>query len=357
MPDVEEDPRVVRFVAPHEVDVVAYPRKPLQPDEVRVRTLFSGISAGTELTAYRGSNPYLTKHWDAESRLFDEGETTFEYPLEGWGYSESGLVSEVGSDVTGLTVGDLVYGIWGHRSEGVLPAAALASHVLPPTTDAVSGTFARVGAIALNAVLAARLQLGDTVAIFGQGVIGLLATRLAALSGATVLAVDAIPSRLELASALGAAATFDATQGRVAEQIKALHPHGLDAAIDISGSYRALHEAIRTVSPGARVVASGFYQGDGIGLRLGEEFHHNRVQIIGSQIGGVPTELAERWTRDRLQETVVALLADGRLDVHPLVSHLVPVDQAPSAYRLLDESPSEALQVVLDFRTEEERLR
>ena len=91
---------------------------------MRVRTWYSGISAGTELTAYRGSNPYLTRTWDAERRLFVEGAPTFAYPVEGWGYSEVGEVVEVadGRDRRPPS-GDLVYGIWGHRSEAVLPAA------------------------------------------------------------------------------------------------------------------------------------------------------------------------------------------------------------------------------------------
>ncbi len=68
----------------------------------------------------------------------------------------------------------------------------------------MSGTFARVGSIALNAVLAAEARLGDRVAVFGQGVIGLLATRLATLAGADVIAVDALPRRLDAARAMGA---------------------------------------------------------------------------------------------------------------------------------------------------------
>jgi threonine dehydrogenase-like Zn-dependent dehydrogenase len=122
-------------------------------------------------------------------------------------------------------------------------------------------------------------------------------------------------------------------------------------AIELSGAYPALHEAIRSVMPGGRVVAAGFYQGPATALDLGEEFHHNRVSLVASQIGGLPTALTQRWNVARLQRAVLALVAGGRLDVTALVSHVVPVDDAASAYRLLDEDPSEALQVVLDFRT------
>jgi 2-desacetyl-2-hydroxyethyl bacteriochlorophyllide A dehydrogenase len=216
----------------------------------------------------------------------------------------------------------------------------------------VAGVFARVGAIALNAVLAADLHIGETVAIFGQGVIGLLATRLAALSGARVIAVDTIRPRLDLARRLGASLTFDAADDAttVAEGIKRTAPEGADVTIEISGSYRALHEAVRSTAPGGRVVAAGFYQGEGAGLHLGEEFHHNHIQIVASQIGGVPAGLAGRWTTERLHRVFMGLVADGSIDVAPLVSHVIPCDDVVEAYRLLDQDPARTLEMVLDFR-------
>ena len=84
-------------------------------------------------------------------------------------------------------------------------------------------------------------------------------------------------------------------------------------------------------------------------LRLGDEFHHNRVQLVCSQIGGVPPQLSHRWTVDRLQRTFLRLVADGQVDAGSGVSHRVPVAEAAGAYALLDERPAEALQVVLEF--------
>lgn len=346
--------RVVQFVGPREVAVAAYERSPLPPGHLRVRTRYSGISAGTELTAYRGTNPYLTRSWDPDARLFRDGAPGFEYPVAGWGYSETGEVTEVAPDVAGTpgvpAVGDEVWGIWGHRSEGVVPVERMIGHQLPDGLDRLSGSFARVGAIALNAVLAADIHLGELVAVFGQGVIGLITTRLAALNGGHVAAVDAIDSRLERARGFGAEHAFNARIGSAAERIRGLGDGaGADTAIEISGAYPALHEALRSVGPGGRVVASGFYQGGGDGLRLGEEFHHNRVELISSQIGGVPPRLSGRWTTERLQRTFLDLVTADRVDVRSLISHRVPVDDAAEAYTLLDERPADALQIVLEF--------
>jgi len=342
---------VVQFSGRRTVEVLAVEPPSLLAGHVRVRTRYSGISAGTELTAYRGTNPYLNRVWDPATRLFGPGEG-LRYPVVGWGYSEVGDVVEVASDVPDddrhPRVGDQVWGIWGHRSGAVLPAGTLAGHQLPVGVDPLAASFVRVGAVALNAVLAAGLHLGETAAVFGQGVIGLLATRLATLSGATVIAVDGIPARREVSLAFGAAGAL-APPG-AAEAIRGHTDElGADVAIELSGAYPALHEAIRSVTAGGLVVAAGFYQGEGTGLRLGEEFHHNRVSVVASQIGGVPAGLGPRWSQQRLQRTFLAQLAAGTVTVERLVTHVVPFTRAAEAYELLDRHPGDALQVVLEF--------
>lgn len=339
---------VVRFTGPRQVEVVRVEDEPLPPGSLRVRTRYSGISAGTELTAYRGTNPYLTRTWDEGRRLFVEGHDEPRYPLTGWGYSEVGVVTEVTATGPGVPEpGDVVWGIWGHRSGAVLPVSKLDGHLVPPGLDPLAATFVRVGAVALNAVLAADVNLGETVAVFGQGVIGLLATRLATLGGARVLACDPIPARLAKAAELGAVAV---TATGAAERARELTDgHGADVAVDLSGNPHALHEAVRSVRVGGRVVAAGFYQGDAVGLRLGEEFHHNRVELVCSQIGGPPARLAGRWDQDRLNRTFLRLAADGAVDPVGLVTHRVPVSEVAAAFELLDRRPAEALQVVLDY--------
>jgi 2-desacetyl-2-hydroxyethyl bacteriochlorophyllide A dehydrogenase len=341
---------VVRFGAPGEVTLADEDVRPVGPSEVRVRTLYSGISAGTELTAYRGSNPYLAKRWAPERRLFIEDDVSFDYPIDGWGYEEVGRVVEVADGVSTLHPGDVVWGTWGHRSDAVLASDYAARRVLAKGTEPIVGVFAQIGAIALNAVLDADIHVGETVAIFGQGVPGLIAGQLARLNGATVIATDAIPLRRELAGRLGAAHVFAPEAGSAAERIKEVtEGRGADATIEITGSYRALHEAIRATAYNSTVVASGFYQGEGAGLSLGEEFHHNRVRIVCSQISGVSPRLGHRWDELRLQRTVMSLAAEGRLELSPLVSHVIPAARAAEAFRLLDHRPQDTVQVVLEF--------
>lgn len=340
---------VVQFFAPRVAGITSRAETELGPGEVRLRTLFSGISAGTELTAYRGSNPYLARRWDEEVRLFRDEAPSLEYPMDAWGYEEVGIVTEVGSAEDGDLAGLRVWGGWGHATETVMTAVRARARMISGK-DTVLGIFAKIGAIALNAVLDADIHVGETVAVFGLGVPGQIVAQLARLNGARVIAVDTIESRRDLALRLGADVVLDPADAPPAEVIRTLTSRrGADVAIEIAGSYRALHEAIRSVAYGSRVVAAGFMQGDGVGLRLGEELHHNRVSIVSSQISGVNPQLQHRWDEHRLSRTVMDLAADGRLDLRPLISHTIPFRDAAEAYKLLDQRPGEAMQVVLQF--------
>jgi 2-desacetyl-2-hydroxyethyl bacteriochlorophyllide A dehydrogenase len=343
--------RVVVFRSPREVGISEYPERRLRAGEVRVETLYSGISAGTELTAYRGSNPYLSKRWEPERRLFVPGEVSLTYPVEGWGYEEVGRVVEVSAGGDGVEEGHVVWGAWGHRSTFVMGQAEAAARQLRDGVDPVNGVFSQIAAIALNAILDADIHVGETVAVFGQGVPGLIATQLARLNGGRVIAVDRIAKRLELARQLGADHVVDAADTSAAEEIKALSSgRGADVCIEFSGAYGALNEAIRSAAYNSKVVVSGFFQGAGSSIFLGEEFHHNRIQLICSQISGVSPAVDHRWDEARLRSTVMDLQAEGRLDFESLITHVFSVDEAAEAFRVLDETPEEAVQVVLRFR-------
>lgn len=341
---------VVSFTSPHAVVLIEEPAKPLVADQVRIRTLFSGISAGTELTAYRGSNPYLSKRWDEDRRLFIEGLTSFEYPIIGWGYEEVGEVVEVGSHVTKMTIGDRVWGVWGHRSEVIQDEEYALARVLSPKVDPRLGIFSQIGAIALNVILDADIHVGETVVVFGLGVLGQIVAQLARINGAYVIGVDGIASRRELALKLGADEVLGPTDGGIAEWVRAkTDGRGADVCLEVSGNYDALQEAIRTVAYSSRVCVAGFMQGEGIGLRLGEEFHHNRVALVSSQISGVSQTLQHRWNEYRLASTAVRLAEEGKLRLIELISHEIPTDDVSSAFAILDTNPQDALQVVLKF--------
>jgi 2-desacetyl-2-hydroxyethyl bacteriochlorophyllide A dehydrogenase len=336
--------------APGRIGRETHEPQALGPHEVRIATLFSGISAGTEMTAFHGSNPFLNRKWDPARRIFEPGDTSWTYPMPAMGYEEVGRVVEVGPAVTQVREGQVVWGTWRHRTEHVAPEDWAAARILPEEVDPKLGIFSQIGAIALNAILDANIHLGEHVAIFGQGVPGLMVTELATLSGATVIAVDRLASRLERAGAHGAAHLVDGSKVDAAARVKEItEGRGADVSVEITGQSAALHEAIRATAYNSRVVVCGFFQGEAKGLRLGEEFHHNRINLVCSQISGVSPALDHRWSRQRLDRTVMGLIAEGRVDWGRLISHVVPASEAQEAFEMLRDRPEECLQVVLDF--------
>ena len=172
---------------------------------MRIATLQSGISAGTELTAYTGTNPYTRKRWDSDRRLYVDGDATSSRTRSTGGGTRrsAGRRGRTGEPLASASAtssteyGAIAAGTWPTPS-GRRPGCC------PPAPNRSIGVFARIGAIALNAVHDAAPRVGDVVAVFGQGVPGLLVTQLLGLAGATVIAVDAIPWRLELARRFGA---------------------------------------------------------------------------------------------------------------------------------------------------------
>ncbi len=342
--------KVFVFTAPRTTGYQAYDDVPLKPDEVRIKTLYSGISAGTELTYYRGTNPYLSKRWEADRKLFVSGDAgSISYPVTNLGYEEVGEIIEVGAEVE-LPIGTRLFGTWGHRTHYVANLDYVRPRLMPAGADPVFGIFSHLGAIALNGVHDADLKLGDTVAIFGMGALGQLVALMARRSGAKVIAVDLHDSRLEMAKSLGADVTLNAARDTPAETIKAMtNGLGADVCIEVSGSTQALHEAIRSAAYSARVVAMGFFQGEAKGLYLGDEFHHNRINLVCSQISGVSPETSYRWNKLRLWQTAVRLQAEGWFDARPLITHRAPFEQASALYQLLDERPNEVVLAMLEF--------
>jgi threonine dehydrogenase-like Zn-dependent dehydrogenase len=337
--------------APRQLDYQIYDDLPLKPDEMRIKTLYSGISAGTELTFYRGTNPYLSKRWDTDKRLFlPETDSTFHYPVMNLGYEEVGEIVEVGSSVMEIAVGTHLFGTWGHRTQYIANMDYVRPRLMPAGAEPIFGIFSHLGAIALNGIHDAAIRLGDTIAIFGLGALGQIVAMMARKSGAKVIAIDLHDSRLEMAKALGADITLNAGQNNVAETVKELtNGRGADICIEVSGSTAALNEAIRAAAYSSRVVAMGFFQGEAKGLFLGEEFHHNRINVVCSQISGVSPELQHRWNKMRLWQTAVQLQADGVLDLRPIITNRASFEQAHDLYEALDQRPQEVVHAVIEF--------
>lgn len=347
-------PLELQLAGPRQVRLADYTEAPLRRHEVRAEAVISGISHGTELNLFRGTSPFEGKEFDPELRLFRPRSGRLPHPT--LGYEWVGRVSEVGADVEHLHPGDLVHLLSPHRQTHTFTPENMPYrgrlHALPPELSSDIAIFLALAGVALQAVHDAQIKLGDRVAIFGLGAIGLLAVQLARLDGAVWIdAIDPIAMRREIALRFGADQVLDPERGDVGLAIKtASKHHGADVAIECSGHDAALHEAIRSLRKAGRVVAAGFYQGGAGALRLGEEWHHNRVTMVSSMaVWDCPHRHYPLWDRARVEEVAIDLLASGRLRTDGLITHRLPFTGAAEAYELIDRHPADVIKVALTY--------
>ncbi|HET9290831.1 MAG TPA: zinc-binding dehydrogenase [Actinomycetes bacterium] len=344
---------------PRQLRLADQPTRPLRPGEIRLRSRLSGISHGTELSLYRGTSAFTDKVFDRGLRAFVEppAGSVAAYPVT-LGYEMVAEVTEVGPDVTEVAVGDLVHTGTPHQEETVLDLAASLQATYPlvrlPTPERLErAVFISLAAVALQAVHDAELKLGDAVSVHGLGTIGLLTVQMCRLEGIQqVFAVDTDPARRKLAADLGATHVLDpAGDPSLGLRIRELNGGtGVDVAIEVAGSDQALQGALAAAGLGATVVAAGFYQGGAGKLRLGEEFHHNRLSLIAS-IGawGAPDRHAPLWHRRRVMDTATRLLYTDRVSVEGLLGRRIPFDQAPEGYRWIGQHPQDTVKVALTY--------
>jgi 2-desacetyl-2-hydroxyethyl bacteriochlorophyllide A dehydrogenase len=310
------------------------------------------------MTLYRGTTPYLEKTYDAELKLFRTGgPPTWKYPMS-FGYENVGRIVEKGDRVTGCNIGDIVFTPMPHAEQFVMNTTQTGPFFgnlvpilkLPAALTPELGLFLPLLGVAYTALLDGALLIGETVAVYGAGVIGLLAVQLCRKAGARqIVSIDPIATRRSMALRFGATYAFDpSNDADLAVTLRELTDgRGCDLAIEATGAYPALQQAIRAVGYNGRVVVSSYLVGAGTPLQLGEEFHHNRVRLISSQSFGVPPELSARWDPARRTLTCLSMLPE--LELEPMITHRFAFTDAAAAFRMLDEHPADVLQVVLGY--------
>ena len=330
----------------------SYEEGPPPENHFRVDTLYTGISAGTEMTFFNGTNPYLHSSWDNEFGLFRSGEPSIQYPWPFLGYMEVGRVTE--SRARSVKEGDLVAMAYGHKTGHTADALHEFYVPLPADLDPILGIYiAQMGPICANGILHAAADqfgcdvhsLGDgvrgrNVVIIGAGVVGLLTGLFARQHGAAnVVITNRTPHRLVAAQKLGLTA-LNETEIEPWRYCKeqwhyGLNNRGADIVFQCRAEAASLQMALRSLRPQGTVIDMSFYQEGAEEVRLGEEFHHNGLSIRCAQINRVPRGLAHVWNKRRLaDETITLLRTYGDLIRKEMITDVVPFDAGP---KFMDE--------------------
>ncbi|WP_205949782.1 zinc-dependent alcohol dehydrogenase [Paracoccus contaminans] len=324
--------------------------------------MYTGLSAGTELTFMKGSNPYLHSRWDDWQGVFVPGEPSARFPVNFLGYMEVARV--IDSRARGFAYGDIVATTFGHKTGHTANPGHDLLLTMPAGIDPMLGIFvAQMGPIAANGILHADAEQfgaavpalgagveGRPVLVWGGGTVGLFCALFARQGGASeIVVVDPSPWRQDLARRMGFEAMGEDEAWRHA---KARWHHkaggrGAEIVFQTRAHSGSLNLCLRALRPQGTVIDLAFYQGGMDGLRLGEEFHHNGLSIRCAQINRMPRPVAAAWDQRRLaQETLRLLAAEGDLIRREMITHVVPYDEAPAFLRHLVRDRPEFLQVV-----------
>jgi predicted dehydrogenase/threonine dehydrogenase-like Zn-dependent dehydrogenase len=357
------------------VEVVDVPSPELQPGGVLVRTHFSAISSGTEIATLKIGERSLLGKAQARPDLVRqvmnvakaEGVKTAYAKvmsrlesMEPLGYSCSGTVLSVAPGVSEFHQGNRVAcagAEFAHHSQINFVPKNLVVHV-PPSVSLEASSLTTIGAIAVQGLRQGQIAFGETVAVIGAGLIGLLVIQLARAAGCRVIALDLDPARLEFAATMGAHLTIDARDERAADILCRFAGYGADSAIITASSPSAdpLQLATTLLRDRGRIVVIGDV---GMGVPRRDLYDKELSVFLSRSYGpgrydplyeeqGVDYPIGYvRWTERRNMEAFLQMIESGSVNVSPLLSLRFPLDQAEKAYATLRETG--AYTVILQY--------
>jgi 2-desacetyl-2-hydroxyethyl bacteriochlorophyllide A dehydrogenase len=302
-------------------------------DQILVRSRCSLISPGTERAA-------LTRLWNDE---------TFR---ENPGYALAGDVMEIGRQAGGFALGDRVLLLHPHASLAVASTAPWLTLKIPESLSYETATFVPLASVALHALRRARIELGETFAVFGAGIIGLTAIQLAKMDGARkVFALDFAQNRLDLARRYGADLVLNPSDPEtVAKVLHATNGVGVPVILEATGNPRAVLEAFKLAAPGGRIMCVGVME-EAIPISFHREFIQRELSLIAAFQPFCPTtdNLYWPWTQQANRQLLLEFLAAGTLRVDEMLTHRVPAERSPEVYERLRRGDPEMIGVLLEW--------
>ncbi len=318
-----EDPvsaRAFWIRSPGDAGIQSEALEPRAPGDVQVRTLFSGISRGTESLVFSGSVPQ--SQFEAMRAPFQSGD--FPGPVK-YGYISVGVIEEGPAE----RIGERVFCLYPHQDRYRVPASAAVP--LPADLPAGRAVLAANMETAINALWDATPMVGDRILIIGAGVLGLLTAWLCRqIPGTEITLVDVNPARRDIAEAWGLPFALQADPGSAADRV-----------IHASGNPAGLEQALNAAGPEATIVELSWYGDRRVTLPLGEAFHSRRLLLKSSQVGRIPPDRSTRWNFRRRLMLALDLLRDERLD--RLITGESPFDQLPEVMAKLSTDPGDSL--------------
>ncbi len=327
----------ITFPSLNQVELVSIELPDVKPTDCVVDVQLSGVSVGTEIWALTGQRP--------------PGDTTFPCVP---GYQAVGVVREAGPE-SALHAGERIFftksrlalpysqGNWmgSHVRTAIVDGSDSPRHGywvrLPDSVEAEDTALSALAAVADRGLLHVGVHPGDLCVVIGQGVIGQSAAQIARIYGARVIAADVSASRLELAARHSADAVVNPLRADLVAEVRRHKPDGADLVVEASGNKSQVSAAIDLVRPLGRVLLQGWYPGD-----VSFDFHRAH--------GHRPTIAVTCGMDCESNRRAIEWIAEGRLNLKPLLTHTFRPERAPEAYEMMRLQSGDFLGVVFDWR-------
>jgi 2-desacetyl-2-hydroxyethyl bacteriochlorophyllide A dehydrogenase len=304
--------------------------------QVLVRGLFSALSHGTERLIYLGQ---VEQDLNLDISIPSlNGRLTF--PVK-YGYSNAGVIEEVGEGLDKRLEGRKVFSYQPHQSYFLARLEDV--FLLDPDVHLEDASLFPSVETAFALLLDGTPHIGESVLVLGQGSIGLLLTKLLSRTEASIVSADLYPKRRELSKSSGALLTLDPSSESFREKcLEFTEGRGFDLIFEVSGNPEALGLAFSVAAFEADIVVGSWYGKKPV--NLGTAFHRGRFRLRSSQVSTLPSQLAGRWTKERRSKAAWKLLEGMNLET--LISHHLPLEKGVEAFKLLEDQTPELVQIV-----------
>jgi threonine dehydrogenase-like Zn-dependent dehydrogenase len=308
-------------------------------DGLLIRAIVTAISTGTEIRVYR---------WipvDPEGKYLHGGMLFPDGPAEN-GYCMVAEVVEVGKDVEGFTKGERVYSSETHKEYAAVdPSSLLKLPDAIPTEHAAMINVLGVGHIAVRT---GKPAVGSNVAILGMGVVGLAALAYCKAFGLRTAAIDMSETRLAIARELGADIAVSPAAPDFQAQMDKLFPEGADIAIEAASTWKAIQTGMDVVGKNGRVVVIARHTDMPHYNLVGHPYLSKRITLHNAM--GYDDE-GQRWDRAHCMDLTIDMLATGRMDIEPMLTHRINWRELPDIYDRLDKGDQDIVGVIVDWRS------
>ena len=333
----------VTFTKINTAELTEVEHRELKSNEVKVKTSFSSISCGTEKANITGN-----RNVDIFSPPKDAV-----FPIVS-GYSSSGTVVEVGSDVKSVKAGDRVAMFWSHHEEyNIIPE----ERVVKIEYDNVTmeeAALCHIGNFPMAAIRKTKLAIGESMIIMGLGILGQIAVHYAHAAGAVpVIAVDPVKERREKALKFGADYAFDPFEPDFAEKVKAVTGDGANCAVEVTGNGGGLNGVLDCMAKFGRVALLGCTRSSDFSIDYYRKVHGPGITLVGAHTNARPMgESSQGWFTHRDDmKAQLKLMALKRVNLKEMIDETFnPKDCTEIYTRLLNDKN---FPVISQFKWEE----